>query len=160
MNPVSSNPKIAEQTATRPSTSAKSSTPFNLVGEAELVWWPYRSLCRTLLHTHHNTRALVEVNRKLADEMREITRRQQDYMLEMSEKFLARASGDKANAKSPSQSGTESFDELYDSAIAALREFGTSLADAQIRSVNALRDQMHKMSGSANSGEHHREAAE
>ena len=67
--------------------------PFDLLAQSELMWGPYRSLAKALLHTHHNCSALVQINRKLADEFRDIARREQDFVLELSEKILDRRAG-------------------------------------------------------------------
>src|SRR5215469_14287078 len=64
--------------------------PLHLLAQNELVWWPYQSLSKTLLQTHHNASALVEINRRLADEMRNIARREQDFVFELSERILHR----------------------------------------------------------------------
>ena len=51
---------------------------FDLLSRNELMWWPYRSFSKALLRTHDNLAAFMEVNRKLADEMREIIHKEQD----------------------------------------------------------------------------------
>lgn len=113
--------------------------PFDVFGHYELMWWPYRSLSKALLRTHGNLTAFMTVNRKLADEMREIIRKEQDLVLQISEKMLHRA------ASARDDGGVESFnrvgeiEDLYDSAVAGIRELGKAVADAQVRSIESLR---------------------
>jgi hypothetical protein len=112
--------------------------PFNIFSQSEFLLWPYRSLSKVLLRTHHNAAELLEINRKLADELREIIRRQQDFALEFSERLL-NAKGNDATARAP-----ERVNEYFDSAIASVREFGQAIADAQVHSIEALRDHTRK----------------
>lgn len=113
--------------------------PFHLLSRSELVWWPYQSLSKSLLQTHHNASALVEINRRLADEMRHIARREQDFIFELSERILNRRSEGKPAEESP----VETVDEIFESAISGLRQFNQALMDAQIRSIEAFRRHAH-----------------
>lgn len=111
--------------------------PFNILAQNELIWWPYQSLSKTLLRTHHNTLALLEVNRMLADEMRDIARREQDFVLNLSEKILNRkpdGDGKRAEMLPP-----EAVDEIFETAISGIRQFGQAVADAQVRSIETFR---------------------
>lgn len=128
--------------------------PFNILSQNELMWWPYQSLSKSLLRTHRNTLALLEVNRLLADEMRDIARREQDFVLNLSEKILNRkADGDgkRANVLPP-----ETVDEIFETAISGIRQFGQAVADAQVRSIEAFRQHAHEAEKAAN----HSQAAE
>ena len=110
--------------------------PFNILAQNELMWWPYQSLSKSLLRTHHNTLALLEVNRMLADEMRDIARREQDFVLNLSEKILNRrpdGDGKRAEILPP-----EAVDEIFETAITGIRQFGQAVADAQVRSIEAF----------------------
>ncbi|HWF64221.1 MAG TPA: hypothetical protein VN685_06385 [Rhizomicrobium sp.] len=103
--------------------------PFNF--QSEMVWWPYQSLSKSLLQTHHNASALIEINRMLADEMRNIARREQDFVFELSERILNRKND--GDHKPP-----ETVDEIFESAISGIRQFNQAVVDAQVRSIEAF----------------------
>jgi hypothetical protein len=110
--------------------------PLHLLSQSELVWWPYQSLSKNLLQTHHNASALVEINRVLADEMRNLARREQDFVFELSERILNRkpeADGKRQNVMPP-----ETMDEIFQTAISGLRQFNQAVVDAQVRSIEAF----------------------
>lgn len=110
----------------------------DILGKNEFIWWPYRSFSKALLRTHNNLTAFMEVNRKLADEMRDIIRREQDMVMQMSEKVLRRAAME-GNGESKALIPSSEIEEIYDSAVAGIRELGKAVADAQIRSIETLR---------------------
>ncbi len=113
--------------------------PFDVLGHYELMWWPYRSFSKALLRTHGDIAAFMDVNRKLADEMREIIRKEQDLVLQMSEKMLQRAGTASADGEAKAFGPSGEIEEIYDSAVAGIRELGKAVADAQIRSIETLR---------------------
>jgi len=129
--------------------------PFNFLSQNELAWWPYQSLSKSLLRTHRNTSALLEINRLLVDEMRDIARREQDFVLNLSEKILNRRAdsgdGKRANVLPP-----EAVDEIFETAINGIRQFGQAVADAQVRSIEAFRQQAREAEKAAS----HSQAAE
>ena len=114
--------------------------------QSELVWWPYQSLSKSLLQTHRNASAMLEVNRLLADEMRRIARREQDFIFELSERILHRKTD--GDSKRAEVIPPEAVDEIFESAIANLRQFNQAVVDAQVRSIEAFRDHAHKASDS------------
>lgn len=115
--------------------------PFHF--QSELIWWPYQSLSKSLVQTHHNASALVEINRMLADEMRDIARREQDFVFELSEQILDRTTRrDKAETLPP-----ETVDEIFHAAISGLRQFNQAVIDAQIRSLEAFHRHARVMTG-------------
>ena len=67
---------------------AERSAPYSFLNHSDAYWASVRSLSNALLHSHHNAAALMEVHRKLSDELLEIARRQQNVALEFSEKLL------------------------------------------------------------------------
>ncbi|HKD48376.1 MAG TPA: hypothetical protein VKB67_11890 [Rhizomicrobium sp.] len=110
--------------------------PLHLLSKNELMWWPYQSLSKSLLQTHHNASALVEINRRLADEMRNIARLEQDFLFELSERILVRkVKSDKTQA---AVMPPETVDEIFESAISGLRQFNQAVVDAQVRSIEAF----------------------
>ena len=119
--------------------------PFEMLRVSEVMWAPYRSLTTTLMHAHRNTAALIQINRKLADEFRDITRRQQDFLLDFSEKMLSQVSEGTGASKRVGALPIESMDQYFESAIAGVREFGTAIADAQVHSIEALREHAHEV---------------
>jgi hypothetical protein len=116
--------------------------PLHSLSRSELVWWPYQSLSKSLLQTHHNASALIEINRRLADEMRHIARREQDFIFELSERILNRKS--ESDAKAAEAAPIETVDEIFESAISGLRQFNQAVIDAQIRSIEAFRHHAHE----------------
>lgn len=120
---------------------------FDLLARSDLMLWPYRSMAKALLRTHNDLAAYVEANRKLADEMRDIFRREQDLVLEIAEKTLKRASDAVGEGKAMMTTGH--MEELYDSAVAGVRELGRAVADAQVRSIESLRNHARTSLGQA-----------
>jgi hypothetical protein len=110
--------------------------PFQLLSQSELVWWPYQTMSKSLLRTHHNAAALIEINRRLADEMRNIARREQDFVFELSEKILRRKAD--SESKSINMLPPETVDEIFETAISGIRQFGQAVAEAQVRSIEAF----------------------
>ena len=146
-----------ERTAER---KIENDIPFNLLAQSELMWGPYRSLSKALLHTHHNCSALVQINRKLADEFRDIARREQDFVLELSEKILHRRAESEGSPKRANLLPAESVDEIFESAISGVREFGQALVDAQIHSIEAFHKQAREAAGSGEKSPGYARAAE
>lgn len=134
--------------------------PFNLLSQNELVWWPYRSLSKSLLQTHHNTAAMLEINRMLADEMREIARREQDFLLNLSEKIFSQKNDPESLSRRVSFLPPEAVDEIFETAISGIRQFGQAVADAQIRSLEAFRQHAHEGAETGREVPPHAEAAE
>lgn len=126
---------------------------FDLLSHSQLVWWPYRSFSEALLRTHNNLTAFMEVNRKLADEMREIIRKEQDLVMQMSEKMLQRASSGNESDGRMAFHPSENMEEIYNSAVSGNRELGKAVADAQIRSIETLRNHARSATRRPPSGE-------
>jgi hypothetical protein len=78
--------------------------------QSELMWGPYRSLSNAFLQTHRNYSAFAQINRRLVAAFLGIARREQ-----------------------------ESADEIFESAIAGIHDFGQSLIDAQVHSIEEFR---------------------
>ena len=117
-----------------------SEMPLSLLYGSEFLWWPYRSFVRVLLPQCHNASALLQISRKFADEIREIVRKEQDLAFNQAEKFL-RQTTDISNSKNGrSTFPPETVEQFYESTIEGVREFAKAIGDAQIRSIEALRD--------------------
>jgi hypothetical protein len=119
-------------------TKSQKAPATNLFAKNDLLLWPYKSLSKALIRTQHDFSIFIEVNRKLADEMREIVRREQDLVMQISEKMLERISSTENSEGKPMLPAAE-IEEIYDSAVAGIRELGKAVADAQIRSIESLR---------------------
>jgi hypothetical protein len=139
---------------------AENILPFQLLSQSELVWWPYRSLSRSLLQTHRNTSAMLEINRMLADEMRDIARREQDFLLNLSEQIFNRKNDGESLSKRVSFLPPETVDEIFETAISGVRQFGQAVADAQIRSLEAFRQHARDAAGMSQQAAPHAQAAE
>lgn len=107
--------------------------PLQHLSQSELVWWPYQSLSKSLLQTHHNAAALLDINRMLVDEMRAIARREQDFVFELSERIINR------KAEGKQDMPPETVDEIFETAISGLRQFNQAVVDAQVRSIEEFR---------------------
>lgn len=131
----------------------------NLFARNDLLMWPYKSLSKVLIRTQQDFSTFIEVNRKLADEMREIIRREQDLVMQISERMLQRMGSPEDGEGKPVIPAAE-MEEIYDSAVAGIRELGKAVADAQIRSIESLRDHARNALAHSNgSGEKSSEAA-
>jgi hypothetical protein len=75
--------------------------------QSELMWGPYHSLSKALLQTQRNFSAFTQINRRLVDAFLGIARREQ-----------------------------ESVDEILESAIAGIRDFGQAVVNAQVHSID------------------------
>lgn len=135
-------------TSPSPKTARKTETNLPLANlyKNELLWAPYRTMSTLLLRTHHNLAAWIAINRKLADEMREIERREQDFIMDFAERMLTRNTAS-PDAENSNPIAPEEMEHLYKSAMDGVREFGQALAQAQIRSLEALRDQARYTNG-------------
>jgi CRP-like cAMP-binding protein len=118
---------------------------FAAIAGNEMMWAPYRAMCDAFLRASRNSKVLLDVNRKLSDELLEIARRQQDLARETSEKLFDRLSRQDREKISPKQY-QEAFDDLSTATVETLRELGAAFAEAQTKSVIALREQMHLLS--------------
>jgi len=112
-----------------------------VLANSELALWPYRSFAKALLQAHDNLAAFVDMNRKLADEFQDIVRREQNLVMQVSEKFLRRVSDSNAKNEGKNFLPTEEIEEIYDSAMNGIREIGKVVAEAQIRSMETLSTQ-------------------
>lgn len=127
-------------------------SPIELLAKNDLMLWPYKSLSKALIRTQHDFSTFVEVNRKLADEMREIVRREQDLVMQISEKMLQRFSSPEESEGKPMIPAAE-IEEIYDSAVEGIRELGKAVADAQIRSIESLRSHARNALSPSDAGE-------
>lgn len=128
---------------------SESELPFGALYRNELLWSPYRVAANLLLQMHRNTAAMIGINRKLADELRESVRREQDAMLEIAEKMWHRISDRNVSSVGADSLAPESFDRFFETAIGGAREFGQAMADAQVRSIEALREHAHAAADAA-----------
>jgi hypothetical protein len=143
------NPNPAAETKKQKRETLAFEAPFSF----ELMFWPYRTFSRALLRSHDGFSTYLEANRKLADEMREIIRREQDLILEISEKVLQRMSATPASGENPAIIPSAEIDEIYDSALTGMRELGKAFAEAQVRSLETLRSQTRAAMGGKETSE-------
>ncbi len=131
-----SNDAVAKTVKATTNRLAPKRSPSQIVNQDELTWWPYQSLSRALLQTHRNTVAFMKINRTLLDDLNEINRRHQDLVFDVSEKLFeasTRKRGDQIATLQP-----EDVTEVYQVALSGIREFGQAVADAHVRSIEAL----------------------
>lgn len=130
-------PNAARSEEKQRSGTRASPSPFEALNASELFWQPYRSMSRALLQTHQNLSAYIAVNRSLADEMQALLRRAQDMVVEMSD-LACRHLSDSAESRGALTSAQ--MEDMYDFAVASVRELGGAAVAAQIRSLETLRD--------------------
>ena len=139
MSPVSA--KLGKNTASGGNAlKFENGLPFATLYQSDLWWAPARAAANLLLQTHRNAAAMVRINRKLADEFRGIMRREEDVMLDLSERMFHRMTDGEAKSGDGGSTARESFAQLYETAIAGVRELSQAMTDAQTRSIEALRD--------------------
>jgi hypothetical protein len=120
------------------SPDAKFGWPFAGEYDVELLWAPYRTACRFLLEAHHQTTAMMDINRKLTEEYLAIAHREQALMHEAVEKVLHRLADGSGPPTGVGTVTTESLAEFYESAVSGLRELADAMVEAQSRSMEAL----------------------
>lgn len=125
-----------ELTAQSSEKSASKLPDFDLVMGNDWVFWPFRSFSKLMARSRNDLAAVMEINRRVADEMRELVRQEQDIVMELSEKMLHRMVPDGGSAETL-RPGAD-IEAIYDSAVQGMRELGKAVADAQIRSIEAL----------------------
>ena len=111
--------------------------PFSSIFQSDLWWTPYRAAARMGNQAERNLALMVHANRKLADTIREIGRREQDILLGLSEKMMRELT--KGAEPSEGKASSAPF-EAYLAAMAGAREIGQAVADAQAESLEALRE--------------------
>jgi hypothetical protein len=99
--------------------------------QSELMWGPYQSLSKALLQSQRNFSAFTQINRRLVDAFLGIARREQ-----------------------------ESVDEIFESAIAGIRDFGQALVDAQVHSIDEFQKHAREAVSSGNGSFSYAKAAE
>ena len=85
----------------------------------------------------------MEINRKLLDDLRRIVRREQELVLDMSEKMFEKMTAKDGSAR-PFAFEPGAMEEMCQSAIAGIRELGQALSDAQVQSIEAFREHARK----------------
>ena len=138
----------SRQEASRP----ESDMPLSLLCKSELLWWPYRSLANVLLPTCQGTAAFLDIQRKFMDEIRGIIRREQDFVFDQSEKFFRKTAEESGASSGPRALTPASMEEFYESTIQGVRHFTRALADAQVRSLEAFREQSREASRGGTNG--------
>ena len=138
MSPASS--KSSHHGASQEANKSAYDVPLSLLYGSELFWWPYRSFARVVLPQCHNGSTLLQISRKFADEIREIVRKEQDFAFNQAEKFLRQTSDGSNSKNGHSTFPPETIEQFYESTIDGVREFAKAFGDAQVRSIEALRE--------------------
>jgi hypothetical protein len=112
---------------------------FNIFARNEDFWWPFRAVSKALLQTQQNSKAYLEANRHLIDEMQNIMRKEQNLVFELSETALNTVCkiGMRTDRNAPLERGEMS--EVFDRAMSGVRELGKAWIDAQVRSLDVMR---------------------
>lgn len=93
-----------------------------------LLMLPYSEISHALLRAHRNAVALSEANKALAEQLRQVMRRQQDLAMELTEQAVERArAGEPINPAA-----------MFDQAAAVVREIGQAYIDAQLTALRRL----------------------
>lgn len=105
---------------------------------SDMFWAPARAAANILLRSQKNAIAMMQINRKLADELRDIMRHEQDVICDVSQKMFTRMTS--GAVRSEESGSTEPLGQFYETAVESVREFNEAVAEAQSRSFAALRD--------------------
>ncbi|HKD23841.1 MAG TPA: hypothetical protein VKB71_17615 [Rhizomicrobium sp.] len=133
--------------------------PFAAHFDNDQLWAPYRAASKMLLESQRNMAAIMEIQRKLADEYLQIVRREQDLMHDTFEKILHRCADGEGLPTGVGTLTSESFTELYESAVSSLRELGKAMTDAQTQSLDVLRRQTQAAADAAKASQADRKTA-
>jgi hypothetical protein len=121
---------------TDPFNELNTNNPFlHLFSSGDAFWWQYRSFAKALMNTHAGASACLEANRKLMDEILDFVRKEQDLSLEISTKMmkgLARNGG-------PATRDASEMSAMLDQTIENVRHLGEAWMDAQMRSLEVMR---------------------
>jgi len=134
--------------------------PFNLLTQGEMMWGPYGPLSKSLLHTHRNCLAFAQINRRLVDAFLGIARREQDFALDLSEKMLRQNAASEGSRQRAIVLPPESVDEIFDRAIAGVRDFGQAVVDAQVHSIEEFHKRAREAASSNEESASYAQAAE
>ena len=110
--------------------------PFFSMLQANSWWAPYRAMAHMMGQAERNVALMVQTNRKLADSLREIVRREQDTLLNLTDKMMHELSD---NAQKKNGDAAPSL-EIYQTAMEGARDFGQAMVDAQAESLEAVRE--------------------
>lgn len=130
--------------------------PFMDFYRSDLFWSPWRAMSGFLLQSQHRAVEMLEINRKLADEMRGIIRHEQDVMDDTVARMLQRLSD---GQDVPADAVARSWTELSEAALKGLRECGEAMSEAQKKSLEIVREQAGAAAKAAASPTAEREAA-
>lgn len=134
--------------------------PFDSFIQSDFLLSPYRTLSRAFLHTHHNTAAFVQINRKLVDDLREIIRRQQDVALKLSENMFQQMSEGATPSKSGFEQRGESLGQYFKSAMNGAHECAQAIGEAQVHAFEAFQEQARESARPNGKQDHLAQAAE
>jgi hypothetical protein len=115
--------------------------PMSMPLGGELLWWPYRAVARFMLPNCRSAVAALQIGRQFADEIREAVRREQDLLFHQSENLLQMMCAESRGAKATSQPfAPETVEEFYNTTMSGVREMTKAMTDAQVRSLNGIRE--------------------
>jgi hypothetical protein len=117
---------------------------FNPFASKDHFWWGYPSFAKALLDSQKallNTQkaavSYVEANGRLMDELRNILAREYDRSLQFSHTMF----GGMTERNHPALPGASEMSTIFESTIASWRELGEAWMNAQMRSLDVMRDQ-------------------
>jgi hypothetical protein len=139
--------------------SGETAWPFAGHFDNDQLWAPYRAASKMLLESHRNMAAMMEIQRKLADDYLQIVRREQDLMHDAFGKILHRCADGEGLPAGVGTLTSESFTEIYESALSSLRELGKAMTEAQTQSLDVLRKHTQAAADAAKSAEVDRKTA-
>jgi len=109
--------------------------------DSELLSFPYRTAAKLMLQSQHSALAAMQINRKLAHDMRDIMRHEQDVMDGVIERAWERLSDSYRSPASAGALASQSWTELYQAAAEGIEEYGKAIDQAQARSMGIIRGQ-------------------
>ena len=109
---------------------------LHMLSNGDAFWRPYRSFAKALMDTQAGASACLEANRKLMDEILDFVRKEQDLSFEICTKMMK---GVAAGNGGPMSKDASEMSALFDQTIENVRHLGEAWMNAQMRSLEAMR---------------------
>jgi len=110
---------------------------LHLIAAYEGVWWPFRSIARTLFHAQRDRARMLALYQTMVAEAADIIRLEQDMVLQLSNRVFEQAP---AARTGHSAAGDRHTDPRFDAAIACVRGLGQAVIDMQVAAIERMRE--------------------
>lgn len=114
-------------------------SPLTPMYDSELLSFPYRAVAKLMLESQRSALVAMQINRKLAHDMRDILLHEQDVMEGVIERAWERLSDGYQSPATAGALASQSLTELYQAAAEGIQEYGKAIDQAQVRSRSIIR---------------------